>query len=208
MLAAVSAGIVLGLSAGFAPGPLLALVLSQTLAHGVRQGIKVAFAPLITDLPIIAVSLLMLGQLADSRPVLGAIGLAGGVFVAWLAWGSLRAGLPRADGASVGAGALRKGALTNALSPHPYVFWLSVGAPTILRAWERSPLAAVGFVAGFLGCLVGAKVVLAVVTGRSRRLLSPRAYGWIMKGLAAALLVFAVMLVTDGIRLLGTNVQF
>jgi threonine/homoserine/homoserine lactone efflux protein len=29
---------------------------------------------------------------------------------------------------------LTKGILANALSPHPYLFWLSVGAPTMSKA--------------------------------------------------------------------------
>ena len=45
--------LVLGLAAGFAPGPLLVLVISETLQHSTRAGIKVAFAPVITDLAIV-----------------------------------------------------------------------------------------------------------------------------------------------------------
>ena len=60
MIGLISAGLVYGLSAGFSPGPLMALVISQTLKHGIREGAKVAMAPLITDLPIILVSLLVL----------------------------------------------------------------------------------------------------------------------------------------------------
>ena len=43
-------GIILGLSAGFAPGPLSVLVISQTIQYGTGEGVKSAFAPLITDL--------------------------------------------------------------------------------------------------------------------------------------------------------------
>jgi hypothetical protein len=46
-------GIIFGLSAGLAPGPLLMLVISDTLRHGIKAGVKVALAPVITDLPII-----------------------------------------------------------------------------------------------------------------------------------------------------------
>ena len=91
MIALVSAGLVYGLSAGFSPGPLLALVISQTLKHGMREGVKVALAPLITDLPIILVSLLVLTRLTDFKTVLGVISIIGGVFVAYLAYGNFRA---------------------------------------------------------------------------------------------------------------------
>ncbi|MDH3383440.1 MAG: LysE family translocator, partial [Deltaproteobacteria bacterium] len=64
MLFFLGAGIVLGLSAGFSPGPLLAMVLSQTIRHGAREGIKIAAAPLLTDLPIILVSTFLLAKLS------------------------------------------------------------------------------------------------------------------------------------------------
>jgi len=52
-------GLMLGLTAGVAPGPLLTLVVSQTLRYGVREGIKIAIAPIFTDLPIILAALWM-----------------------------------------------------------------------------------------------------------------------------------------------------
>ena len=91
MIALVSAGLVYGLSAGFSPGPLMALVISQTLKHGIREGVKVAVAPLITDLPIILVSLLVLTRLTDFKTALGVISIIGGIFVAYLAYGNFRA---------------------------------------------------------------------------------------------------------------------
>ena len=48
MLHFLTLGTVLGLSAGLAPGPLLTLVISETLQHDIRAGIKVAVAPFIT----------------------------------------------------------------------------------------------------------------------------------------------------------------
>jgi threonine/homoserine/homoserine lactone efflux protein len=39
---------------------LLTLVLTQTLRHGPREGIKVAFSPLLTDGPVLVASILAL----------------------------------------------------------------------------------------------------------------------------------------------------
>ena len=58
MMFFITAGAALGLSAGFSPGPLLTLVLTETLHHGVKAGIRVALAPMITDAPIIVLTLL------------------------------------------------------------------------------------------------------------------------------------------------------
>jgi len=59
---------VLGVSAGFAPGPLLTLVISETLQHDIKSGVKVALAPIITDLPII-----ILSKLTNFHDILGII---------------------------------------------------------------------------------------------------------------------------------------
>ena len=53
MISFLTTGAILGLSAGFAPGPLLTLVVSETLRYNVKEGIKVALAPIVTDLPIV-----------------------------------------------------------------------------------------------------------------------------------------------------------
>jgi len=54
-------GLSLGLGAGLAPGPLLALVIRSTLQDGAAAGVRVAFSPLVTDVPIIAIALLLAG---------------------------------------------------------------------------------------------------------------------------------------------------
>ncbi|MGD0905110.1 MAG: hypothetical protein ABR924_19595 [Terracidiphilus sp.] len=52
MTTALVSGVLLGLFCGLAPGPLLALVLAQTLRHGAREGRKIALSPLVTDAPV------------------------------------------------------------------------------------------------------------------------------------------------------------
>ena len=42
-------GAIFGFAAGISPGPLLTLVITETIKHNKTEGIKVALAPLITD---------------------------------------------------------------------------------------------------------------------------------------------------------------
>jgi threonine/homoserine/homoserine lactone efflux protein len=181
----------------------MAIVISQTLRHGVKEGVKVAAAPLITDLPIILVSTFVLSRLGNFRPVLGVISLAGGLFVAYLAWGTV--GTRRLDVVirDDEPNSLRSGALVNAFSPHPYLFWLTVGAPLVVRGWASGPVAALAFIAGFEACLVGAKIALAVVADRSKRFLDGAAYGYLMRILGILLFLCALMLLREGAHLLG-----
>lgn len=202
-LASLGAGAVFGLSAGFSPGPLLMLVISQTIRHGIAEGAKVALSPLVTDLPIILLSLAFLTRLTGFNAVLGIISLAGGAFVITLAretWRSVILDMAVSDGAP---NSLGKGALVNLLSPHPWLFWLTVGAPFILKGAKASIIAGASFAASFLFCLIGAKILVAIAAGKSRHLLTGRAYGWAMRLLALLLLVYALILFRDGAMLLA-----
>lgn len=207
MILFLGAGLVLGLSAGFSPGPLQTLVITQTLRYGIKEGIKVAVAPLITDLPIILLSLLVLTRLTNYRTVLGVISIIGGLVVLYLAFETLKTKGFNRRTQDTALQSIYKGAVVNALSPHPYLFWLTVGAPTILKAWSRSPLSAIIFVIGFLGCLVGSKVILAVLSGKSRHMLSDRVYRYVMRLLGALLVIFALFLIKEGVGLMGLEVN-
>jgi threonine/homoserine/homoserine lactone efflux protein len=198
MITAVAAGTVFGLSAGLAPGPLLALVITQTLRHNVKEGMKVAVAPLVTDLPIILASLFLLSSLSELNPILGLISLAGGLYVFYLAWEGFRAKAIPIDMIEMlapEAHSLRKGSLVNVLNPHPYLFWLTVGAPFVLNAKKESLVASLLFVGSFYAFLVGAKIFLAWLAGKSRSFLTGRSYVIVMRILAALLALFALLLI-------------
>ena len=202
-LSALATGTVFGLSAGFAPGPLLTLVITQTLQHNIREGIKVSMAPLITDLPIILITLFVLSKLSDFDRLLGAISLVGGAYVLYLAYGCLRTGPVTLEETRDQPRSFRKGALINAFNPHPYLFWATVGGPFVFKSGQESLLAPVLFVTGFYVFLVGAKVFLAFVVGKSRAFLTKKGYIWTMRLLGCLLVVFAFFLLKDALSFLG-----
>jgi threonine/homoserine/homoserine lactone efflux protein len=196
-------GLVLGLSAGMAQGPLLTLVVSETLRYHAGAGIRVALAPLISDLPIVVVSVGLLSTMAGFEAVLGVISLMGGAVVFRMGVHGLKTRALVIEPEVSGRNALVKGVLVNVLSPHPYLFWISVGAPLVHRAMDVSLAAAMAFIAGFYLLLVGSKVVVALAVGRSRTVIKGRAYVLIMRGLGLALCLLALVLVKDGLTLVG-----
>jgi threonine/homoserine/homoserine lactone efflux protein len=203
MIAALASGVLLGLASGLAPGPLLALVLAQSLRHGAREGCKVALTPLVTDAPIIVLALVVATKLAELRPLLGIVSIAGGVFVLYLAWDGLRPTRVDAQAPAEPPRSWLKGILTNWLSPHPWLFWLTVGAATLAKAMVQSWLAALAFLFGFYLLLVGSKVVVALLAARSRNLLDGRPYRVVMRVLAGLLGAFAILLFREGLKLLA-----
>jgi threonine/homoserine/homoserine lactone efflux protein len=202
MLHFLTIGTLLGISAGFAPGPLLTLVISETLKHDIKSGVKVALAPVITDLPIIILTLLVLSKLSGFHDVLGIISMAGGLFILSMGYQGIRTKGVEINIEGIKPNSFAKGILANALSPHPYLFWFSVGAPTMTRAMSQGISAPLAFIISFYVFLVGSKIVLAVLTGRSKSLLSGSGYIYAMRFLGLLLCLLAIFLFREGLELL------
>ena len=196
-------GTVLGLSAGFAPGPLLTLLFSETLRHGINSGIRVAFAPIITDLPIIILTLFVLSKLSNFHNILGAISLAGGFFVLTMGYESIRTKEMEISIREEEPKSLRKGVLANVLNPNPYLFWVSVGAPIMIKAMSLNIGALLAFMISFYTFLVGSKILLVILIGKSKSFLSGKVYIYTMRFLGLVLGVLALALFYDGLKLLG-----
>jgi len=196
-------GIILGLSAGLSPGPLLMLVISETLHHGTRAGVKVALAPIVTDLPIILITLAVLVKVSGYQSILGMVSLAGGVFVMFTGYEAIRTRAVQLDLPKEQSRSLQKGIVTNFLSPHPYLFWIGVGAPVLTKSLSIGLSAVCAFIGTFYLSLVGSKILLAIGVGRSRLLLTSRLYLYTMRLLGVLLILFAVMLFREGLKLLG-----
>lgn len=199
------AAMVLGLSGGLSPGPVMTLVITETLNHGFGAGLRVALAPLLTDLPIIAAALLVLSRLTDAGPVLGVIAVTGAFFLVYLGVHGIavRGVDVETDGAP--SRSFIKGVTVNLLNPNPYLFWLTVGGPIIVAAAERGPAPVVGFVVVFYAALVGSKICVAVLVARSRRFLRSRAYLWLNRSLGVVLLVYAMHFLWQGLGYLGIH---
>jgi threonine/homoserine/homoserine lactone efflux protein len=202
MLSFLITGTILGLSAGFAPGPLLALVISETMEHGVRAGIKVALAPILTDLPIIIVTVFILAKLSDFQSVLGIISIIGALFILYLGINNLRTKGIELDLDKSAPRSFQKGIIVNALSPHPYLFWFSVGGPITIKAMDSNLLAAISFIGSFYVLLLGTKIVLAILVGKSRTFLMGNRYIFTMRLLGFILILLAGILFRDGLHLL------
>ena len=164
-------GAALALSATIMPGPFQAFLLSKSLQNGWRQTLPAAFAPLITDGPIIALVLLILTQFPPQLIYL--LHIAGGLFILYIAKGiyqSLKVKKVIAEATETAARkSLFQAVVMNALNPNPYIFWSVVGAPIILSGWRESAGIALGFVVGFFGTFViglGALIVLFATAGK------------------------------------------
>jgi threonine/homoserine/homoserine lactone efflux protein len=169
MLTYLGLGLSMGLNAGISPGPLLALVVTASLRSGLAGGLRVALAPLITDVPIIILSVLLVDLLPQEA--LRWVGTLGALVVIWMAVEILRSArmamVPdRADGQADPRGELWRGVVVNALNPHPYLFWATIGGPALVTGWRTSPAHGLAFLVPFYLLLVGTKMAIAWLVSR------------------------------------------
>lgn len=190
----VLAGLALGIGAGLAPGPLLGLVVATALSRGFGAALRVSLVPLVSDAAIVLLSVFVVHALPTRAT--GLLGVVGGLFVVWLGVETWREAPAEVEGSAAGA-PFGKAVLVNLVSPHPWLFWLTVGSPLLVAAWASTPAAAVGFLVAFYAMLVGAKVVVSAVVAVSRRRLSPTALHRAHRVSAAVLVVTGLLLAAE-----------
>jgi threonine/homoserine/homoserine lactone efflux protein len=199
-------GLLLGLGVGLAPGPLLALVISASLRGGTSHGLRVALSPLITDLPIIVISLFILQQINNSA--LGFLSIVGTIVLFYFAYESWIAGKNNPqdfinEGKSIGSTktTLFKAILTNFVNPSAWLFWMTAGGTLLVSGWNKSLLDAAGFLVGFYLLLIGSKALLAFGIGSTRNKMP----SWLYKLLVR---IAAILLLALGIELFRSSLNF
>ncbi len=198
--------LLLGISAGFSPGPLLTLVISVSLRHGFIEGVKVSMAPLITDLPIIIVSVLVLSRLKEVNIILFIVSSLGCVFLLYLSHESLTFKGEDLNIKDVRLHSFHKGVLANLFNPNPYLFWFSIGSPIIIRS-NNSIISTLIFVCTFFSLLIGAKIIISSIVSRFKNFLSGKVFIWINRLLGVVLLFYAVWFFKDALKYIRLTIS-
>ena len=197
--AVFSTGLLLGAPSGLAPGPMLLLIISETLRHGKRAGVKVACIPLLTDAPIVLASGLLFTQITNMNILLGGISIIGSIFLLNLGIKSLFAANSEFLDYTPRPLLLREIMIANLTNPNPYLFWFTVGAPIMVRLFQHNLSNGLSFLVSFYLGLVGIKIILAIAAGESRDFLQGFLYRSTMQLLSLMLICFAIYLMLDGI---------
>ena len=209
---ALLAGLVLGLGSGVSPGPLLALAISTTMRRGLRAGLLVVSAPLVTDTLFIVLTVTVISQLSPT--IVAGLSLVGAAVIAWFAWENAREAR-RADIAALRTEPptesgnrltrltrqpLLQAATVNVLNPAPWLFWISAGAPLLIGFADQGWGLVIAFLVAFYVAIIGSKALLVVAIAAGRHRLSTRGYRLILAGVAIMLAILAVGLAINGVR--------
>jgi len=179
------------------------LVITETIKHNKKEGFKVALSPLFSDLPIVFLTIFIINRLSSYDLILGIISFLGAIFIIYLAWDNIKIKSIEINIRNVKAHNFSKGILANFFSPHPYLFWLLVGAPFTIKAYNENLISAILFIMGFYIFIIGTKLFVAFITQKSKRFISTNKYLIIVKLLGFVLLIFSLILIKDGLQFIG-----
>jgi len=159
------------------------MVAGTALEKGFKAGFLLALTPLATDIVPMLTSALLLDRLGGLALTL--LGIVGGAIVTVVGIRFLREHQKRepqvfSDGVSVpeDIGERRQSALaghviaSTLLNPAPWLFWLIVASPLLLRSWNRSPGEGVVFAGLIFVTNISTATALAWAASHSRKLLS------------------------------------
>ena len=186
------AGVALGIIEGIKPGPLLTMVIRESLSKGLKAGMWTAAAPIFTDGPLIIGSLFFAGRMATEPSVLLTISALGALFLTKMGLECFSLELPDPGMEGDASGSFKRGVLTNLLNPNVYVFWFLIGGPLMASASEQEPVAPVIYAIAFLLTIILVKASIAWIFVGGGTWLSPRRYRIAMVICGLAMLGFAV----------------
>jgi threonine/homoserine/homoserine lactone efflux protein len=186
--------------AGLSPGPLLTLVVSETLKNGKKEGIEVGISPLISESLIILFVLVILSSVAENYIVIRAISLSGACFLIYLGLSNLRTNAKEPGDDLEKDNVLLRGIITNLLNPNAYMFWLTIGGPRIIESAQVQISAMILFMLGFYMMLIGSQTAIAIVVDKSKTLVRGKHYVYIIRALGIMLIVFALIFVRDALK--------
>lgn len=165
-------GITYAFAAAVQPGPLQTYLISQTLTNGWRRTLPAAFAPLISDGPIIALVLFILSRMPAW--LVQVLQCAGGAFLLYLAFGAYITWRDFEFKKTIQFQSSRqtvlKAAMVNLLNPAPYIGWSLVMGPLLLKGWRESPANGIALLAGFYTTMILVTLGIMLLFAAARNL--------------------------------------
>jgi threonine/homoserine/homoserine lactone efflux protein len=181
MVAALLAGLGLGLLVAAQVGPVSLLCVRTVLRFGLAPGLAVGAGAALVDTAYGALGMLGAAQLLRAEPLRLALGLAGAGVLAYLGvrtlWAAhrVRIGLETADEVTTPTAALRTALLATGSNPLTIVYWATAFAAASTAALATSAGTSAALLAGVAVGTLGWFTALACAAAVARRRIGDRA---------------------------------
>lgn len=194
-------GLGFGLAAASQPGPLQTYLISQALTRGWKKSLVNAFAPLISDAPIILLCVLILSQVPDWFQTF--LYIASGLFILYLAYGTYKTWKQFDETQSQPESkidGLPKAVMMNFLSPGPYIFWSLVTGPILVNGWRETPIHGISLLLGFYLSFISALMLIIFLFGTAANI-GPKVNKAMLGISAIALFFFGLYQLWNGLTI-------
>ena len=201
---------VVGLSGAMMPGPLLAVTITEVARRGVRAGPLLILGHGIVELLLVVALVWGLSEVLGQSLVTGIIGVVGGLFLLAMAFVLLRQArraVALLEASPQPARPVRwlvaTGALLSVANPFWLIWWATVGTTWVLWSLAAGAIGVVVFYLGHILSDLGWYSMVSLVVARGKRLMSVRAYRWLLLACGVALIGLGVYFMVSGAMLLA-----
>lgn len=201
MLTYLIFGITYAFAAAVQPGPFQTYIISQTLKKGWRSTLPSAFAPVLSDGPIILIVLLLLSTVPDNFAYI--LRICGGLFLlylginAFISWRKFDTDKSISNDSSQQT--LFNAVLVNFLNPAPYLGWSLIMGPLFLEGWRIAPINGISLIVGFYLTMIITLAGIIVLFAFARKL-GPKVSKGLIGLSALALFAFGIYQLLVGIN--------
>ena len=201
MLSYLIFGITYAFAAAVQPGPLQTYIISQTLKKGWRPTLPAAFAPVISDIPILTLVLFLLSTMPDSFIVILRIG--GGLFLLYLGFRAFKSWKEFDEDQTIsnesGQQTLFNAVFVNILNPAPYLGWSLIMGPLFLEGWRLAPINGIAMIIGFYLTMILTLAGIIILFGFARKF-GPKVSKFLIGLSSIVLFVFGIYQLWLGIN--------
>ena len=197
--------LIVGLSGALMPGPLTAVTAEHALRRGYSAAPLATLGHALLEAVMVLLLIVGLGEFLALPYMTAAIGVAGGLVLAWMGWGMVRsaAGVSLSlDTSSSGkAGSpFWSGLIATVSNPYWFLWWATVGAGYVALSREHGIPGVLLFYSGHIlaDFLWLSLIAAALVSGK--KLLTDRIYKWIVFGLGLFLCAFSLYFIWSGLQ--------
>jgi threonine/homoserine/homoserine lactone efflux protein len=192
--------IIISASGALAPGPLTASAASLGARGGWRAGFNEAVGHMTVELPLVLAIAYGLHYVFEIPTVKTTFGLVGGAFLLFFAYLTLRDALKNPgmkDPPRYGS-AIVTGAALSLFNPYFIAWWIGIGTPLIMEAFQAMYLAGIAILYTSHVWLDYAWLTLIASLGSLSKVKAP-AYKALLTALAIAIAYFGITMITNTI---------
>jgi len=186
------------------PGPLLTVTINESLRRGAKVGPQIVSGHALLELALVVAIFFGVGTYITWPSVKGTIGVVGGLFLFWMAYGILKESFQSTTmelSGMVSEKGLRPwvaGITVTASNPYWFLWWATAGAGSLMAAAGQGVLGAISFYIGHIFADYIWYILVAYTVARGKTLFTPMVYRIVLGVCGLFLVILASYFVYSG----------